>query len=155
MRKFLALATLIALPLSAACGVHQDTQPSPSGPALTGLSLQLSASPDRVPQDGVTGSAVIVKAFDAGGHPIAVQVHLDINPAGFGTLLSANSNNDVMTTTDATRPTTVTFVPPGSITGTPFTVTISATMVGPNSVTAATQQVAVVVAPAAAISLLA
>src|SRR6266850_243937 len=155
MRKFLALTTVIALPLSAACGVHQATAPTPSGPAELGLSLKLLANPDRVPQDGVSGAAVQVIAFDAGGHAIAVQVHLDVNPAGFGTLLSANFNNDVMTTTDATRPTIVTFVPPGSITGTPFTVTISATMVGPNSVTAATQQVSLVVAPAAAISPLA
>jgi hypothetical protein len=149
MRKFLALATVIALPLTAACGVHQDTAPSPSGPAELGLSLKLLANPDRVPMDGVSGSAVQVIAFDAGGHPIAVQVHLDVNPAGFGTLLSANFNNDVMTSTDLTRPTTVTFVPPGAITGTPFTVTLSATMVGPNAVTSATQQVSVVVAPAA------
>ncbi len=151
MRKFLVLAATLALPLGAACTVHQTTAPSESGPAELQISLRMTANPDRLQQDGLNASAVSVQAFDAGGHPIAVQVHLSVQPSGFGTL-GTDINGNVVTTTDINHPVVVPFVPPATTTGANTTVTISAQMVGPNSVTAPTQQVTLVTQPAVAIA---
>src|SRR5258706_3043131 len=147
MRKLLTLVA-IALPLVAGCTVHQSNAPSESGPAELGLSLRLTATPDVVVQDGAQSARVSITAFDSAGHAIAVQVRLTGNPAGFGTL----SADTVMTTTDVSKPVTVIYVPPASTTGSGATVTIFATMVGPNSLTNSTQQVQLQVVPAASIS---
>ena len=78
MRKSLALVSAIALSLGA-CAVHQDTQPSPSGPATTALSITLTATPDTLPQNGTSRSNIVVKAFNAGGQPLPnVDVRLDM-----------------------------------------------------------------------------
>jgi len=151
MRKLLALVTIIALPLSAACTVHQTTAPSESGPAEAALSLKLVAFPDRLAQDGAESSRLSVTAFDPAGHPIAVQVHLDVQPFGFGTL-STNPDGNLATTTDTAHPTTVTYVPPASTTGNTTTVTIVASTIGVDANQGSTQRVALTVMPAAAIS---
>jgi hypothetical protein len=150
MRKLLALVTTIALPAVAACTVHQASAPSESGPAETALSLRLLANPDRIPQDGLHPSSLSITAFDAGGHPIAAQVHLAVNPPGFGTL-TTDINGNVITTTDANKPVVVSYLPPAATTGASTNVTIFASLVGPNAVTTATQQVALVTQPAVAI----
>jgi PKD repeat protein len=148
MRKFLALATAVVLPLAAGCAVHQDSAPSPSGPAEQALSLKLTATPDHIVQDGSQSAKVAITAFDAGGHPITVQVQLFVSPAGFGTL----SSSTIATTTDASKPTTVTYFPPASTSGNGATVTIGASTVGPNATGNSIQQVSVIVAPAAGLS---
>lgn len=150
MRKLLVVAAL-SIPLAAGCTVHQDTAPSPAGPSELALSLKMAANPDHIAQDGSQSVAVSVTAYDAGGHPIAVQVHLTVSPSGFGSL-STDANGNLITTTDASHPTTVTYIPPAATTGSAQTVTITGTMVGPNSVTSSTQQVSIAVTPAVAIS---
>jgi hypothetical protein len=151
MRKLLALVTTIALPVSAACTVHQTTAPSEIGPAEASLSLKLAANPDHIPQDGLHPAVLSITAFDAGGHPIAVQVHLTSSPAGFGTF-STDINGNVVTTTDANHPATVTFLPPAATTGVNTSVTVFASTIGPNAVNASTQQVSLVTQPAFAIA---
>jgi chitodextrinase len=146
MRKLLAIITTIALPASA-CTVHQSTAPSESGPAETSLSLRLFANPDRIPQDGLHPSSLSITAFDAGGHAIAAQVHLSVAPTGFGTL-TTDINGNVVTTTDVNKPVVVSYLPPAATTGSNTNVTISASMVGPNSVTTTTQQVSLITQPA-------
>jgi len=151
MRKLLALVTATAHPLSAACTVHQTTAPSESGPAEAALSLRLAANPDHIPQDGLHPVSLSIMAFDAGGHPIAVQVHLTMVPSGFGTL-STDINGNVVTTTDAAHPTVVSFLPPAATSGNNTAVTIFASTVGPNTAGASTQQVSLVAQPALAIA---
>jgi len=150
MRKILALVAAAALPLAAGCAVHQDVAPSPSGPAETGISLKLASSSSLVPQDGLHPANLSVSAFDAAGHAIAVQVHFSMNPAGFGTL-STDGNGNAVTTTDASHPTVVAFLPPATTTGASTTVTIFASLVTPNLVTAQQQQIQVLTQPAASL----
>ena len=133
MGKFLALTTTIALPLIAGCTAHSTTAPSESGPSESALSIRLTANPDHLSQDGLQTARVAVVAFDAGGHPIAVNVHLQLQPTGFGTL-TTNTNGDVVTRTDLSNPAFVTYTPPASTTGLNTNVTILATMVGPVSI---------------------
>lgn len=149
MRKLIALTTIVALPLLAGCAVHQDGAPSTtSGPAEASLSLKLSASPDSLFQDGNQSSRIAVTAFDSGGHAIAANVRLAVSPFNFGTL----SAGTVTTRADAGNPVVVTYMPPASSTGNSRTVTIQATVIGSNSVTASTQEVSVFVNPSAAIA---
>src|SRR5205085_6844548 len=101
MRKLLALIVTITFPLIAGCAVHSDTQPSPSGPAESSLSIKLLAVPDHLVQDGSQSARISITAFDAGGHAIAAQVKLALQPAGFGTL----SFDNVSTSTDVSHPT--------------------------------------------------
>lgn len=149
MRKLLALVTLIALPLAASCAVHQDSTPSAvAGPAETGLSLKILATPDRLFQDGLQSSRIAVTALDTAGHPVAANVRLIVSPSNFGTL----STPTVTTGTDAANPVSVIYIPPAQNTGSSSTVTIFGEVIGSNSVTASQQQVSLVVSPTAAIS---
>src|ERR1051325_2645676 len=107
MRKLLAFATVAALPLVWGCTVHQDPAPSPSGPAEQALSIKMTVTPDHIVQDGSQSARVAIIAYDAGGHPITVQVQLGDSPAGFGT----HSRGVIATTTDASKPATVTYIP--------------------------------------------
>lgn len=150
MRKLVvSIATLVIG--ASACAVHQDNTPSVSGPSEAALSLKLAVNPDRIPQDGLHPVSVSVQAFDAGGHPIAVQVHLAVLPAGFGTL-TTDGNGNVTTTTDASHPTVVSYLPPASTTGSATSVTIYAQSIGPDSVSRSTQQVTLIVQPAVSLA---
>jgi len=151
MRKLSFIAAAVTLLSTFGCVVHQANAPSESGPAELGLSLKLFAVPDRIAQDGLHPSSVSITAFDAGGHPLVEQVHLDVVPSGFGTL-STNANGDVTTSTDPAHPTVVQYMPPSSTCGANTTVTILASTVGPNAGTGSLNQVAIVAQPAASIA---
>ncbi|HXD73655.1 MAG TPA: PKD domain-containing protein [Vicinamibacterales bacterium] len=153
MKRLLSLASIV---LISGCAMHDAAGPSNTGPAEAALSLRMFATPDHVPQDGLHSSAIAITAFDPGGNPVAVQVHLDVFPSGFGTI-SANSNGDVSTTTDATKPVTVQYMPPVATLGANTTVTIRGTIVraGTNIAENSNQQITVTAQPTTLVSSLA
>ena len=95
MRKLLAYCAVLSLGATAACAVHDDTPPSPSGPSTNAISLTVTATPDTLPQNGAAQSTIAIKAFNAGGQPLAnYSIHLDMRVNGatqdFGTLSARN-----------------------------------------------------------------
>src|SRR5215471_3424187 len=117
MRKLIAFMTL-ALPLVAACTVHQDEAPSVSGPAEAAFSLKIQATPDSVVQDGTQTSTISVTAFDPTGKSVAKTVQLTLQ--GPGTL----------TPSTITTPGSAVFRPPAATSTGPTVVTILGKIVG-------------------------
>jgi PKD repeat protein len=93
MRAFhrvLAAATLVALSVPA-CTVKKADNPPSSGPSELSLSLNATATPDRLPQDGASQSQIIVFARDGSARPVTnLSVRADIVVGGamqdFGSL---------------------------------------------------------------------
>jgi PKD repeat protein len=78
----IAVAGLLAA-AAASCGIEKQSAPALTGPSEFGLSVTMTASPDRVPRDGVSQSIVTVRAFDENGRPKAGQAMLvGVSPAG-------------------------------------------------------------------------
>ena len=116
------LITTAAVAACAACTVHDTSVPVPTVPSSAATSLRLTATPNSVPQDGVTQSKVLIESFDATGTPIkslSVQVFL----SGQGTL----STNSVVTGSDGKA--SVVFVPP-LLNGPSLTTTVHAAPAG-------------------------
>jgi len=65
-----AIAAIVAL--TSGC-VSKQKAPELSGPSELGLSLAVTASPQILPRDGASTSAISVKAFDANGQPKSGQ----------------------------------------------------------------------------------
>src|SRR6476619_225428 len=63
---------IVAMAMSA-CGLDKQTQPSLSGPADGGQSIQMTAQPDQLPRDGSAQSVVTVIARDPSNKPIVGQ----------------------------------------------------------------------------------
>ncbi len=89
--RFAAIAGLFAL---SACTVHQSNAPSPAdvgGTTTSALSLDVTATPDSITQDGASQSSVVVTAHGPNGRPMSgVSVRLVMSVDGvtqdFGTL---------------------------------------------------------------------
>lgn len=64
-----ALSVLAAAALASACTLQDVEPPSPIGPSTLALSLNVTASPDILPEDGVSTSLVTIVARDANGQP--------------------------------------------------------------------------------------
>lgn len=135
MRK-LALVTLIAVPLAAGCAVHQDEAPSTtSGPAQTALLVRMSASPDTLPQDGVSQSVVALQALDAAGQPKpGLTVRMSVS--GLGSIAPGN----IVTGSDGRASAVFTAPPSGAST---TTVTVLGTPTGTDAATAFPSQVSI------------
>src|SRR4051812_11996502 len=78
-----------------ACTVHQTETPGLSGPSELAVSIEVSATPDHVRQDGVSQSSIAVSARDANGRALAgLGIRLDMSVGGitqdFGTLSERN-----------------------------------------------------------------
>ncbi len=92
MRRITSLfAGLGAALLLSACSVSQNTAPSLTGPSEFALSVDVTASPDTLTQDGQAQSTIGVVARGPDGQPRAnVTFRLDIQvegePADFGAL---------------------------------------------------------------------
>ena len=118
MRKLLAFMTL-ALPLAAACAVHQDGAPSTtSGPAEAAFSLKMQATPDSLIQDGIQTSTISVTAFGPDGTSVAKQVQLTLQGAG------------TLTPATITTPGSAVYRPPAASSTGPSVVTILGKIVG-------------------------
>lgn len=136
MRKLLAFMTLLALPLAAGCVVHQNEAPSTlSGPGEAALSLRLAATPDSLPQDGVSQSVVVVQAFDAAGQPKSgLTVRMSVS--GLGSVAPGS----VVTGADGRASAVFTAPPSGATTN---SVTVLGTPAGTDSAAATPFQVSI------------
>jgi PKD repeat protein len=69
-RLLIALAAAVAL---SACATQDASAPDLAGPSELGLSIELTASPDVLPRDGVSTSTIRVVARGPDGKPLAGQ----------------------------------------------------------------------------------
>jgi PKD repeat protein len=89
--RFTFTVAALALVLTAGCTVHQTEQPPLMGPSDFALSLDVSATPDSISQDGASQSSISVTARGAdGANKSGVTLRLDMQVGGttqdFGTL---------------------------------------------------------------------
>ena len=64
-----AVSILVLAALASSCTLQDVDQPSPTGPSTLALSLNVTASPDILPEDGVSTSVITIVARDANGQP--------------------------------------------------------------------------------------
>jgi PKD repeat protein len=87
-RRRTALRLGAALALAAAiagCGIQSQSPPPLSGPSEFGVSVRLTANPDRIPRDGQSQSVVTVQVFDSAGRPRPNTFLLvEVGPSGTG-----------------------------------------------------------------------
>lgn len=67
--RFRTLAILAAAALASSCTLQEVEPPLPTGPSTLALSLSVTASPDILPEDGVSTSVITIVARDANGQP--------------------------------------------------------------------------------------
>jgi len=92
-------ALIAAVALTTACTVHQDGVPSLTGPSEFGLSINITATPDSISQDGASQSAIVVFVRGPNGESLSgVALRLDIMVGGvvqdFGRLSAKNIATD-------------------------------------------------------------
>jgi PKD repeat protein len=74
-----ALLLLAATLTSVSCGVGSVSIPTPTGPSELALSLEITASPDVISQDGVSTSRLTITARDEKGLPKSgVAMRIDV-----------------------------------------------------------------------------
>jgi PKD repeat protein len=106
------IAAAMAAMLTSACGLEKQTQPSLMGPADTGQSIFMTASPDNLPRDGSSQSVVTLIARDPNNRPLVGQ-RLVLSVAGGANFLL--SQTEVTTNSQGSATFTVSAPPFGSI----------------------------------------
>jgi PKD repeat protein len=97
--------------LVSGCTVKKTERPPLAGPSELALSLNLTANPDILTQDGSSQSRIVILALDANGQAVrGLPLHLGVTGAGL-TLFGLLSNTDVTTGSDG-RATVVYTAPP-------------------------------------------
>lgn len=109
-RSFLFAAAAV-LTLAAGCTLGNPEAPTPTGPSTYALSVSVTASPDVLPEDGVSQSVIKIVARDANGQPAPnVPLRVDVMSGGviveFGVLSARN------VTTNSAGEATVVFTAP-------------------------------------------
>ena len=129
MRKLLISIAALVFGASA-CTVHQTDVPSVGGPSVNAITLNVTATPDTVPQNGTAKSTIVVKAFNAGGQPYAnLGVRLDMQVSGTTKDLGTLSVRNLVTGADGTATATYTAPLNAAASGLGNTVAIVATPV--------------------------
>ncbi len=87
----LVVSALAAAALSAACQ-HKTEVPALSGPSSLSVTLNVTATPDRISQDGSAQSGIQVQAIGPDGKPLSglpirVDLFVERSPAGFWRLV--------------------------------------------------------------------
>ena len=136
MKRNRVVGFVAAAVLAAGCTVHDINEPSLAGPSEMALALSISATPDRIAQDGVSTSTVQITAHNSITGTFAANVELRLaiyigdQPVDFGTLgaptVFTNSNGRASTTFRAP------LAPPFLAGGPSKVVSIVATVVGSN-----------------------
>jgi PKD repeat protein len=125
--------------------VHPSDAPSLGGPSTVALSLSVTATPDTLPQDGVSTSRIVVKAFNAGGQPypnLSVRLDMQLNvipltsPAGATQDLGTLSARTLLTGADGTATATYTAPAGPGLGGLGSTVAVVATPIASNAANA-------------------
>lgn len=93
-KRLFVIGATLAL---AACALDKQNAPSPTGPSGYGLSLDATASPDHLTQNGSSQAVITVFARDAANQPVrGLSIHADLFVDGlnadFGTLSSRNAS---------------------------------------------------------------
>jgi len=114
--RVLTSAALLVLALSA-CTVKKADNPPSSGPSELALSLLVTATPDRLPQDGASQSQIVIVARDGSSRPmpnLSLRAEMVVGGAyqDFGTL----SARTLVTGGDGRA--TVTYTAPDPVLGT-------------------------------------
>lgn len=111
LRRVIALTAFAAAALVAGCTMNKTSVPSLAGPSELALSLQISAIPDTLRQDGASQAQIVIQARDANAQPLRnVPLRLDIVASGaifdFGQLSAKNivTGNDGRTSALYTAP---------------------------------------------------
>ena len=134
--KRLLVAVAAAVGLSA-CATQDASAPDLAGPSELGLSIELTASPDVLPRDGVSTSAIRVVARGPDGKPLAGQKLVLSTSAG------SLSSNEVTTGTNGDATVVLNPLPLNQeLSG----VVVSATAVAADAVNAPTRTVKITVA---------
>jgi PKD repeat protein len=130
--SYLVVSALAAAALSAACQ-HKAEAPPLSGPSSLSTTLNVTATPDSISQDGAAQSSVQVQAIGPDGRPMSgVAIRLDMSVDGvlfdYGTL----SSKSIVTGSDGIARAVYTAppAPPASSSGTVTRVVVSAYPVG-------------------------
>ncbi|HKW00597.1 MAG TPA: PKD domain-containing protein [Vicinamibacterales bacterium] len=130
-RRFIVLAAVLAI---AGCTLDKQAAPPLAGPSSFALSLQISASPDILSQDGHSQSSIDIVARDANSQPVrGLTLKIDTTVGGsvvsFGTL----SAGTVSTNGDGRASVVYQAPPPPPLTAPDSTVvTLLVTPVGTN-----------------------
>jgi len=131
----LFVTALAAAILTAGCQ-HKTEVPALSGPSSLSITLNVTATPDRISQDGSAQSSIQVQAIGPDGKPLSgLPIRMDIFSGGtmfdFGSL----STKSIVTGSDGIARVVYT-APPPSTTQTINTVTVRATALGSDAQTA-------------------
>jgi PKD repeat protein len=144
-------ALAVVLAMSVSCAQHQsDEAPPLTGPSGPAQSVSITATPDRITQDGQSKSTVNVKVFGPNGVAVrSIEVRLDMVVNGvlqdFGTL----SQKTIVTGSDGQASAVYTAPPappPGQNSGT-STVSIRAIPVGTDALASSITQVDIRLVP--------
>ena len=106
MRTIVAILAALSV---GGCTMDNGEAPSLTGPSEFGLSVTMTASPDRLPRDGSSQSVVTVTVRDASSRPVSGQ-RLELS-SDIGLL----SNTDVVTGSNGQVSVTLTAPPAGAV----------------------------------------
>ena len=133
---------MVAMAMSA-CGLEKQTQPSLMGPADTGQSIQMIATPDQLPRDGSSQSVVTVIARDPSNRPIVGQ-RLILSLGGNSAAGAVLSSTEVTTNSQGTATFSVSAPTSGSMGN---SILIVATPVGTNADNTNTRVMSIAINP--------
>ena len=146
LRKFFHCACAVAVAGAAAsCGIEKQSAPGLSGPSELATSIQLTATPDTILQDGSSQAVINALVRDASGQPIP-GVALQFSGSSSSTLIRSVAFTEATVVTDANgRATTALIAPqaPATVPGTPPVITVGAIPLGNNFANAVARSVEV------------
>jgi PKD repeat protein len=146
-RILIAVAALALI--ASGCTVRKTERPALAGPSELGLSLNLTANPDILAQDGSSQSRVVILALDQNGAAVkGLPLHVEMSVNGVRTTFGELSTTDVATGSDgrATFSYTAPPLPPDS-TDQGIFVTILVTPTGTDYANAVTRSVNIRLVP--------
>jgi PKD repeat protein len=149
-RAFLVRLIAVAALAVSACTVHDTETPGLTGPSEFATSIEVTATPDHVRQDGESQSTIAVRARDANGQAkagLALRLGMSVNGTvqDFGTLSARNvvTGSDGRATVVYTAPS----APPAGAGGSGTTIDIVATSLGTNAQNSQTQTASIALVP--------
>jgi PKD repeat protein len=117
LTTFFVAPAVLVLAVSAGCTLEKADVPPLAGPSAFGLSIDVKATPDILPEDGAAQSVIRVTARDANGQPVR-DLPLRIDTVVFGPNGPVFTDYGVLSarnvTTNANGEATVTFTAPRS-----------------------------------------
>ncbi len=124
------LVMLAAALAGVACTVHKTEAPDLAGPSTFALSLQMSATPDSITQDGGSQSSIKVVAIGANGQAVSgLTVRMNIEVNGIATDFGTLSARTIVTGSDGSASTVYTAPPQSRSVNTPVCGSVPGTCV--------------------------